>query len=44
MHGYNITNMGDNNSEFSTRIKTSNDRVMCFVIAFIIITNNIDNN
>jgi len=38
---FNIANMGDTNNDFSIRIKTSNDRVICFVIAIIMITNNI---
>jgi len=42
-HGYNI--MGDdNNSGFSSRNKTSNGRVMCFVIVSMMMANNIYNN
>jgi len=43
-----MANMGDNNSDFSTRNKTSNSRVMCFIIvstiALMIINNMYINN
>jgi len=42
-----MANMGDNNSDFRTRNKTSNSQVMCFIIVSIIvlmIINNIHNN
>jgi len=36
-YGYNIiANMGDNNNGFSINNKTSNRRVMCFIIVSII--------
>jgi len=43
-HRHNMNNMGDDNSDFSTRNKTSNGHVMCFIVISIIITNNIYNN
>jgi len=34
-YGYNMANMDDNNSDFSTRKETSNSHIMCFIIIFI---------